>query len=168
VFDGFPESPPVTGLNVWAGGPIPVSPASKRDGILSIRTELAGVDYATTGHGLLFLHANKGITFDLDAIRRANPGCKMLRFRAAAGNTEMAAEGGRRDVVCADIWVLVDGKVRFQRREINRSQGAYMVMLPIGKNDRFLTLAATDGGDGTEWDWIIFGDPRLELLSPQP
>ena len=54
-------------------------------------------------------------------------------------------------------------KSRFQRREINRSNGAFSVLVPIGKNDRFLTLAATDGGDGNDWDWIMFGDPRLEL-----
>ena len=36
--------------------------------------------------------------------------------------------------------------------------------VPLGENDRFLTLAATDGGDGIDCDWIVFGDPRLELL----
>ena len=39
------------------------------------------------------------------------------------------------------------------------------VAIPIGENDRFLTLAATDGGNGINWDWIMFGDPRLELAA---
>ena len=43
---------------------------------------------------LLYMHANKGITFDLDAIRRANPGCRLLRFRAMAGNTEKSFSKG--------------------------------------------------------------------------
>ena len=110
----------------------------------------------------LFMHANKGITFDLEAIRRANPGCKLLRFRAVAGNTETVSETG--EAVYADVWVLVDGQVRFQRREINGYNGAFPIAIPIGENDRFLTLAATDGGNGIECDWIMFGDPRLELL----
>ena len=60
----------------------------------AIPTELGGIDYASSGHGLLFMPANKGITFDLEAIRRANPGYKLLRFRAVAGNTEPASEQG--------------------------------------------------------------------------
>jgi hypothetical protein len=38
------------------------------------------------------------------------------------------------------------------------------VVVPIGDNDRFLTLVATDGGNGYQQDHIIFGDPQLELL----
>ena len=41
--------------------------------------ELSGTDYDSPGHAMIELHANKGITFDLEAIRRANPG-----WRAAA------------------------------------------------------------------------------------
>ena len=37
-------------------------------------------------------------------------------------------------------------------------------MFSIGPQDHFLTLVATDGGNGILWDWIMFGDPRLELL----
>ena len=70
--------------------------------------------------------------------------------------------------MCADVWVLVDGQVRFRRREINGCYGAFPVVFPIGEKDRFLTLVATDGGNGLEWDWIVFGDPRLELLPHQP
>ena len=83
---------------------------------------MGGIDYASPGHGLLLLHANKGITFDLEAIRRANPGCRLLRFRAIAGNTETVSAKG--ESVCADFWVLVDGQSRFQRREINAYNGA--------------------------------------------
>ena len=41
----------------------------------------------------------------------------------------------------------------------------FNVAVPLAENDRFLTLAATDGGNGIESDSIIFGDPRLELVS---
>lgn len=64
----------------------------------------------------------------------------------------------------ADFWVLVDGIVRFKRREVNGFQGAMSVAVPIGSTDRFLTLAATDGGNGIGKDWTMFGDARLELV----
>ena len=35
--------------------------------------------------------SNNAITFDLEAIRRANRGFKLLRFRAVAANTVTAA-----------------------------------------------------------------------------
>jgi len=50
--------------------------------------------------------------------------------------------------VSADIRVLVDGQLRFQRRQINGTHGAFAVVIPIYENDRFLTLVGTDGGDG--------------------
>jgi hypothetical protein len=158
-FDGFPKTSNETAHAIWAGGV--VSAGSPK--YPTPRTVLDGVDYSSAGHGLLFLHANKGITFDLGAIRRANPGCKLLRFRAVAGNTEFGSEQGK--AVYADVWVLIDGQTRFRRREINGPNGGFAVALPIEEKDRFLTLAATDAGNEISWDWIIFGDPRLEMLS---
>ena len=96
---------------------------------------------------MLDLHANKGITFDLEAIRRANPGWKIVRFRSVAGNTDKGLRKKGHSVF-ADLWVFVDGEVRFQRREINPYNGAMPAVIPLGDKDRFLTLAATDGGDG--------------------
>ena len=72
--------------------------------------------------------------------------------------------------MAADVWVLVDGERRSGRRGCNRSSGAYSISVPIAENDRFLTLAATDGGDSLFWDSVLFGDPRLEMVpvrSPQ-
>ena len=71
------------GLNIWAGGAILVPSSSMLPGSLPcsfappsstlLRTQLGGIDYAAPGRGLIFLHANSGITFDLKAIRLANP-----------------------------------------------------------------------------------------------
>ena len=41
--------------------------------------------------------------------------------------------------------------------------GAFSISIPLRERDRFLTLVATDGGDGIIADWTMFGDPRLEL-----
>jgi hypothetical protein len=144
-----------TGGCILAGGVIPMLPSTAKYPV--IPAVLGGVDYSTQGHGWILLHANKGITFDLDAIRKANPEYQIRRFRAVTGNSCP-------EPWLADVSVLIDGTMRFRRRQINHTLGAMPIKLPIRENDRFLTLVATDGGDGVAADWIIFGDPRLDLL----
>ena len=175
TFADFPVTSNTTAGNIWAGGTIPVPSRSMPPHVAAmlassppsqtlLPTKLDHVDYATPGHGLIFLHANNGITFKLDAIRRANPGCKLLRFLATAGNVEPVSEKGE-PAGYADLWVLVDGQVRFRRREINGCSGAFKIVFPIAESDRFLTLAATDGGNTMAGDWILFGDPVLEMAT---
>lgn len=156
VFSEFGVSENKTCGPIWAGG---AGVPSQFD------ATLGSIDYGSPGHGVLVMHANKAITFDLEAIRHMNQDCRLVRFRAMAGNTEPASARGLS--VYADVWVLVDGQVRYRRREINGMTGAFTVAVPLTENDRFLTLAATDSGNNTASDWIIFGDPRLELVSVQ-
>lgn len=144
---------------IWVYGDIPSDAPTKP-------AVLGGVDYSSAGHSVMLLHANQAITFDLEAIRRANPGCKLLRFRAVAGNTETVSIGGAS--VHADLWVLIDGQVRYRRQKINSLSGAFYISIPLNENEHFLTLAGTDGGDGVNSDWIVFGDARLELMSVEP
>ena len=110
-------------------------------------TKLGGVDYASAGHGVLSCSPTRESRSIWTAIRRANPAAELVRFRATAGNTEPASIKG--ELVSADLWVLVDGQERFRRREINGCNGAFPVVVPFGDNDRFLTLASTDGGNGS-------------------
>jgi hypothetical protein len=154
TFSDFGPTNNLTWGPIWAG-------TSCGTAAENIATKLAGVDYGAPGHAALFLHANKGITFDLDAVRRSTPRWKPLRFSAVVGNSETISETAR--AVYADVRVLIDAQVRFQRRQISQFNGAFPITIPIGQRDRFLTLAATDGGNGSSWDFIIFGDPRLEL-----
>jgi hypothetical protein len=151
VFDGFRKTANIGFGYVWVGS-----------GTVAFgETILGGVDYASPPHVAILLHANKGITFDLAAIRQANPGQKLLQFRATTGSTEMLSSAEKRSYY-AHIIVLVDGRLRF-RREVNGSHGAYAASVPIGRNDRFLTLAAGDSGDGYACDQVLFGDPVLEM-----
>lgn len=174
-FAGFGVQCSTTAGNIWAGGVVSVPSNSMPPSIAAllpsaayshtlVPTKVGNVDYASPGHAHIFLPANNGITFDLDAVRHANPGCKLLRFLATAGNTEIASEDRLADVY-ADIWVLVDGQVRFRRREINKCSGVFPIAFAIAPEDRFLTLVATDGGNDIGFDWILFGDPRIELTS---
>jgi hypothetical protein len=174
TFDGFGNSSNQTAANIWAGGKIPVPTASMPSWISSVLTPLSStttllptkvgdIDYAGAGHGLIFLHANCGITFDLDAIRRNHPDLRLARFRAVAGNTEPMS-GKELTAASADLWLLIDGELRYRRREISGCSGSYPISLPIRPNDRFLTLVATDAGNDIGGDWILFGDPVLEFL----
>ncbi len=95
----------------------------------------------------LAMHAPQAITFDLATIRRANPGKKIDRFRAVAGigaHQEAAGRGGT-----VDVWVLVDGKVRFARKNLSAQSPPSVIDIPLDENARFLTLASTDGVDRT-------------------
>jgi hypothetical protein len=152
--------------HVWAGG---------HCGVFSI---MGGIDYCAPGHGMIALHSNSGVTFDLAAIRRANPGWKLLRFCSVAGLAEPTSSKYSKYVApprndkradyyregLANLRVFIDGQVRFQRREVNMYTGAQHVAVPIKDGDRFLTLVATSSDDGINGDYTMFGDPRLELL----
>jgi hypothetical protein len=175
TFAEFGQTDGMTGSNIWAGGTIPVPASSMPTPVSDLLrslppswvlspTKLGDVDYSAPGRGLIFLHANNGITFDLEAIRRANPGFKQLRFRATAGNVEPVSATGAA-AGYADLWVLVDGQVRFRRRGINGCSGAFPILFSIAESDRFLTLAATDGGNTMAGDWILFGSPVLEMVT---
>ena len=156
VFDAFPSTSYEATGYIWAGGIIPLNDPAKPN-IHAIVTKLGDVDYASPGHGLLFMHANKGITFDLNAMRKKYPKYKLACFHSAAGDTETTG------ATLADLWVFVDGQSRWQRRQINSSHGAFVINMPLEENARFLTLVATDGGDEIQSDWTLFGDPRIEL-----
>lgn len=151
---------------LWAGGLLAIPPCIQTEDysayVKSLRhlpVILDGVDYSSPGHGVLCIHPNKGITFDLDAIRRANPDWTIARFCAAAANVDVAPELAG----LADIRVFVDGQPRFQRRATPRSNSAFSLSIAISTTDRFLTLMSTDGDDTFFWDWVVFGDPRLEM-----
>ncbi len=109
------------------------------------------------GHGLIGMHSNCLITFDLHAIRARFPNKKVLRFRAVVGNLESRAEAYK-----ADAWVIVDGDLRYQRKAFSREDGPATIEVPLADRDRFLVLAVTDAGD-TAYDWVAFGDAVIEM-----
>jgi hypothetical protein len=95
-------------------------------------------------------------------MRNANADYVLKAFRAIAGNTVSSDQTG-----VADICVLVDGRMRWRRRAINAFHGALKISVPLNRDDQFLTLAITDGNDGINSDWLLFGDPRIELSPKQ-
>lgn len=134
--------------------------------------ELDGIDFTQAGHSLLGLHANAGITFDLDAARRAlqpvpennqtgRSDSRPLRFAAHLGY--FGAVGSH----FADAWIFVDGRRVAEFRKLKRADGLQEIDIELPASARFLTLVSTDGGNGYGMDQIGFGDPQLKpAVSP--
>ncbi len=157
-FDDFGNSSDATSDYVWAIGVLPSTPEFVP--LRRVPYKVGDVNYGSEGHGALFLHANKGITFDLDAVRHAHPRAKLRKFVANVGSTFAEGDGNG---MPGDIRVFVDGKVQFQRRDINVTSGDLAITVPLRDDNRFLTLTATEGGRGIGAVWIVFGDPRIEM-----
>ena len=155
---------------LWAGGelPAPIRPTFTRLGFIDYgQPDTSAVlgRFGIPEHSALGMTANKGITFDLEAIRRANPGCRIRRFRTVAGNTDPSEQDGMKFKV--DVWVFVDGQARLRALNINKSNSAFnplSINMAIRNNDRFLTLVVSDGGDRINNDRVIFGDPQLDVV----
>lgn len=123
-------------------------------------TQLGKTDFNATGHSLLGLHANAGVTFDLEAIRKREGDAAEMRFTTVVGY------GGKTVAPSAEAHILFDGVSQWRHR-LGRHD-AVPIDLTIPATVRFLTLISTDGGDGYAHDQISFGDPRLRFPSTRP
>jgi hypothetical protein len=133
--------------------------------------QLGATDYTTTGHVFLFLNSNKGLTLDLEAIRRLNGGRSIESLRAVTGNSippdHLARARPGLPPPKADLFVIVDGHLRYGREGLSPDDGPFPLNISIADDDRMLTIATTDGGDSFWGDWVILGDPQLVLRSVQ-
>ncbi len=114
----------------------------------------------------VLLHANSGVTLDLERIRSVCPGVSITKFHSLFGMGEMAPEGGE-----TDIWILVDGQRKFVRQNVRKGE-VLDIEVELSEKDRFLTLMVTDSGPNSNnptetlhanYDWGLFVNPRLEL-----
>jgi hypothetical protein len=135
-----------------------------RNGII----QFYGQEYGNQSHPCLAMHANLGITFDLNAIRAMCPDIKMTRFVSKIGIADFEEQTGCN----ADFWVLIDGKVRESWRNVTQKNVLKNISIELGPSDRFLTLVTTDGGDidrlgyyqrAYTCDWCVFVEPTLIL-----
>jgi hypothetical protein len=128
--------------------------------------QLAGRTYDTKAHPSIGMHPNAGITFDLDAIRNAMPETQIERFTARCGVSENVVPFAQRDAdpnaIEVTFWVLVDGRPRFSRTLKVVPAQSERIDVPIGPQERFLTLATTNPGE-YRYCWAMFAEPALEL-----
>ncbi len=110
------------------------------------------------------MHANMGITFDLKAIANTMPGVHPTQFRSFVGTPLTYAP----DVSEVDIWVLIDGQIRFLKKDV-RFPSRLDVKIDLNEVDHFLTLMVTDSQTGgkakfySNMDWCFWEEPTLAL-----
>ena len=114
--------------------------------------------------GLLAMHANAGITFDLAAMRRKFSGSWPVRFRSLAGLGDARFRRPNSPGL-ASLWVFVDGRLKEKRENVRAADGPLKMDVKLSPSDKFLTLVSTDGGNGMMDDWVIFGDPVLDMAT---
>jgi hypothetical protein len=162
VFGKFPANTGKGYGSIWARAAVIKPGEGERGQGYWVYAMGLGFQFMPEKRGLLGMHANAGITFDLEAVRRAHPGAVPERFHAVAGLPNeldaFMAVGG-----LADVWVFVDGRLKFRRIGLCPQDGSVEVDVELGPRDRFLTLVSTDGGNGITSDWVVFGDPVLKM-----
>jgi hypothetical protein len=126
------------------------------DVALSLNPLAAG---KTADSSLIFIHSNAGITFNLDKIRQSLGCLEINRFKSSCGVSQGVGEINR-----SEFWVLIDGQCVFHEILDRDHPGVREIDIPITPEQKFLTLATTDGGDKISMDWCIFEKPWLGLV----
>jgi hypothetical protein len=122
--------------------------------------KLGGINFKDANQSLLGIHANAGITFSLDAFRKAL-GQTELRFTAQVGYFGVGTNSR------ASAWVVIDGKIKESFKKITRTDGLQAIDLAISADSQFLTLISTDGENGYSMDQVGFGNPIISPTSPK-
>lgn len=144
----------------------PAAQLKKNNSVKTVSLQLGTVDYSDPETTFLCLHANSGITFDLNVLR-SRLQTPIRRFTAQAGLLDFVPAHLKAGY--AECWTLVDGQARFHTvLDAGQSED---VEIELSDTDRFLTLIATDGGsrdpqmdrNAIGYDWCIFGQPKLIL-----
>jgi len=106
----------------------------------------------------LLMHANLGITFDLERIReRFNGQVEVKAFRAKSGHM-LTWDNNK-----IDFWVLVDGRPKYKRLGAVVSPELDDIDISLDPDDRYLTLVTTESDDELRNDWAVFVSPTLIL-----
>lgn len=114
-------------------------------------------DFFSPGHSIIGSHAQKAITFDLDAIR-AEHGMLVRWFTAIIGDSRPKAGGS------VSYYVLIDGVDMAHGFGMTNTEDHVEVEIP--DHARFLTLVMANAGDNNGSDHGYFGDPRLSVPEP--
>ncbi len=119
-----------------------------------------------TDRGGIVMHANTGVTFDMQAMLNTMPHTRCASFTATACMLNDSKTG----LGEADIWVLVDGRTRHSGTLVYNGQ-PQRLEIPLDSEDRFLTLIVTDGRRSQTGyrpsvsDVCYFSEPVLRLES---
>lgn len=136
---------------------------------------LALSDDSDLSAGIMLLHANSGITYDLSAIRRYYHGFKVVAFETDYGfptalydklkNADAEALIQSPDTGTVEFYILVDGQVRRKvpTMSIRKHSTPGTVHIPLSPQDRFLSLISTDSNRNNNFDWLVLENATLIL-----
>jgi len=123
--------------------------------------------------GMIGVHANVGITFDLKAIADYQ-GRSASEFRGMIANLdnskEFIPEWAKNRRFTADFRLYIDGRLESERLAFAREDGELEIRVQLNPKDRFLTFISTDNrvpgeGDMNGFDHVVVIDPVL-LFQP--
>ncbi len=124
--------------------------------------KLDGIQYGTKDHPAIMMHANCGITFDLDEIRQTIQKKEISGFTAVGGISETIRGSEFIKEASVVLWILVDGNV-LQKYDLDVNNDKVDINIALNDNVRFLTLISTDGHQSINCDWAFLGNPSLML-----
>ncbi|MFC1763749.1 NPCBM/NEW2 domain-containing protein [Planctomycetota bacterium] len=131
---------------------------------------LQGRAFGTKAFPSIGMHANAGVTFDLEALRISIPNRHITSFKSLCGVSETVAlfckegyYGNPQYRVTVDFWVLVDGKVHFHDTLNAVPSEPVSIDVALPHTARFLTLMTTESQGGRSFCWGMFAKPVLEL-----
>jgi hypothetical protein len=166
AFDGFPQTCAMAWGSIWPRAAEVKPDFRTMDRYYWVYAITNAKRFMPQGRGLLGIHSDTGITFDLEAIRRVHEGAAPSRLRALAGLGDVRRLKPDATTGLVDLWIFIDGKLTFKREQIRLQDGAIVLDQIIGPNDRFLTLVVTDGdGLSRNYDFMVLGDPVLEMTA---
>jgi hypothetical protein len=122
----------------------------------------------TVRNGLIGMHANMGVTFDLRTMELVHHR-ELTEFRGAVANIENFAvwppneSPSNPKTRFADCRIYVDGDLRYSRLRFRREDGDEKFAVPLTSKDRFLTVVVTDGDTEFRFDHIVLIDPVIGL-----
>lgn len=124
-------------------------------------TKIDGVDYASAPNWMLGMHANKGITFDIQAMR-SRYAFGDSRFQTVLGH------GGASGESQLNYGVYLDGRAVFEHTGFQAQQPGIAVDVEIPQTARYLTLVVTEGAQGISHDQAMLGNPRIVPAATEP
>lgn len=115
--------------------------------------------------GMIGVHANAGITFDLQAIRKHYdrvPSRFVTKVANLDNSDQMASAETHEKRFVADFRLFVDGELRASRFGFGRTDGDMRIETQLDPSSRYLTIVTTDAGHYW-YDQVALIDPVLEL-----
>ena len=162
IFSECPETDSKYWIDI-TNKPITVMLGAENDKREERFASLKGITYGDEAHPAIMLHANSGITFDLEKIRMTNPGSTITRFTSFCGLSETLKDTGLWDESKSVLWVLLDGQVHSKVEIYSKAVTFADIDIEIDDSNHFLTLISTDGDNFNGGDWTLFGNPALSL-----